>query len=595
LKATEEEILTKIFLIFFLLIHGAVCLAVPSVSPQGLEGKNFVGYQAWFNTPNDKMNRGWRHWGTNPLNANTMTIDMWPDTREYPAEALQNTGFLLGNGLPAQTFSSYHQSVIDLHFGWMQQFNIDGAFLQWFITEPAAYRLEITKRVQISAEKYGRQFTVMFDISGTSNSTSCNKGAELATCIKDRWKSIVDNGITSSPSYLKFKGKPLISIWGLGFIHNANLTATDAKILLDWFHFNAESKYQANVMGGVSTQWRTLDGDALSDGNWINVYASLDIISPWMVGRFTNESEASLFIQRQVPEDINLISSRGQSYLPVIFPGFSWYNLSRRNPNLPDAPLNQIPRNGGQFMWTQARELASLNLNVTYTAMFDEVDEGTAIFKTTPTLNLTPKELNLLTLNADSLTLSSDWYLKVSQNISSALKSVKLSGFESARLPLLERIEDQTVTEICSELPQTPVACSQYAGKYGIPVGATLGKASWTKNSCSGLISYTDGCSSPPCKDVAQTPVACSQYAGKYGIPIGATLGKASWTKNSCSGSINYTGGCSVPPCKDVAQTPVACSQYAGKYGIPVGATSGKASWTKNSCSGSINYTGGCF
>jgi hypothetical protein len=48
----------------------------------------------------------------------------------------------------------------------------------------------------------------------------------------------------------------------------------------------------------------------------------------------------------------------------------------------------------------------------------------------------------------------------------------------------------------------------------------------------------------PSCTNVAQTPVSCAIYAGRYGIPVNATKGNASWTKNSCSGAIKYTGGC---------------------------------------------------
>ncbi len=157
---------------------------------------------------------------------------------------------------------------------------------------------------------------------------------------------------------------------------------------------------------------------------------------------------------------------------------------------------------------------------------------------------------------------------------------------------------------VCREENQTPVACSQYAGQYGIPNNATQGHARWSKNSCSGEIKYLGGCSvpgrpvdpNPQCKDERQTPVACADYAGQYGIPANATEGRASWTKNSCTGDIKYTGGCSVPraTCKDEPQSPVSCADYAGQYGIPSNATEGRASWTKNSCTGDIRYTGGC-
>ncbi|MFI5347502.1 MAG: hypothetical protein ACHQ51_14100 [Elusimicrobiota bacterium] len=153
----------------------------------------------------------------------------------------------------------------------------------------------------------------------------------------------------------------------------------------------------------------------------------------------------------------------------------------------------------------------------------------------------------------------------------------------------------------CVPAAQTPVSCATYAGSYGIPASATSGSANWTKNSCTGVITYTGGCYAPDsanCVNVVQTPVSCAAYAGSYGVPAGATVGSANWTKNSCTAAIVYTGGCSAPGgasnCVDSPQAPVSCATYAGSYGIPAGATQGDASWTKNTCTGAIEYMGGC-
>lgn len=404
----------------------------PTVTPSEFIGKNYVGYQAWFNIPNDGQNRKWTHWGrSGVVSSTTMTVDMWPSVGEYPTTALQDTGMYLGNGAPAKAFTSYPQEVTNLHFKWMKSYGISGAFLQWFITEPSAYRLDITKKVRASAELYGRQFSVMFDISGSKYIASCDTGPELVACVQDRWKLLVDNGITNSPQYLRVNGLPLISIWGIGFNHNANVTYNDARNLIRWFKFDAPTAYRASVLGGVDFNWRDHTGSSIADPNWGPVYAMLDIISPWSVGRYTTDSEASNAILSRAKADVDLARSRGQKYLPVIFPGFSFHNVDTTK------PLNQIKRNGGQFLWAQARAFANLGLKSTYTAMFDEVDEGTAIFKVANNSSVAPREFPTVHLGIDGLSLPSDWYLHASRIITHSLTSPSLSRFESPTLPLL--------------------------------------------------------------------------------------------------------------------------------------------------------------
>jgi hypothetical protein len=62
-------------------------------------------------------------------------------------------------------------------------------------------------------------------------------------------------------------------------------------------------------------------------------------------------------------------------YLPVVFPGFSWHNMN------PGSPHDQIPRRKGEFLWSQFAAAKRSGSQSVYVAMFDEVDEGTAIFK----------------------------------------------------------------------------------------------------------------------------------------------------------------------------------------------------------------------
>jgi len=401
-----------------------------NVTPNEFVGKSYVGYQAWFNTPNDGTGRGWFHWGsTNPLQPSQMVFEMMPYTAEYPADSLQDSGFTLGNGSPAKFFSGYNQGVINTHFRWMSEYKIDGAFLNWFIVDGYDYRLAIAKRVKAAAEAYGREFSIMFDFSGTKAShlsPACNTGPQLVECIKTAWIGAVNAGIVSSSQYMRVNGLPLLSIWGFGYDHNDNMTAQDTINLLDWFHNSAPAQYRATIMGGVASYWRTKGGpDA---GQWQSAFAQFDILSPWAVAQTQDQNSITNYMRDTVTPDLQMVSQRNQKYLPVIFPGFSWYNLFK------DKPKNQIPRQGGQFIWSQARALNQLGIQSFYTAMFDEVDEGTAIMKTAGSASEAPQEFYTLTLDADGRSYPNDWYLQVSRAISDGLKTN--NGFQNTNLPI---------------------------------------------------------------------------------------------------------------------------------------------------------------
>ena len=51
--------------------------------------------------------------------------------------------------------------------------------------------------------------------------------------------------------------------------------------------------------------------------------------------------------------------------------------------NLHGGKLDDIPRLKGQFLWSQIVAAKRIGCEMIYVAMFDEVDEGTAIFKCT--------------------------------------------------------------------------------------------------------------------------------------------------------------------------------------------------------------------
>ena len=99
------------------------------------------------------------------------------------------------------------------------------------------------------------------------------------------------------------------------------------------------------------------------------------MISPWSVGRYRGVKDADRILRHQ-RADREWCEEHGIGYLPVLFPGFSWRNLKG------DEKAG-IPREGGRFFWSQFQATAMAGNDAAYVAMFDEIDEGTAIFKCT--------------------------------------------------------------------------------------------------------------------------------------------------------------------------------------------------------------------
>ena len=79
--------------------------------------------------------------------------------------------------------------------------------------------------------------------------------------------------------------------------------------------------------------------------------------------------------------DKKVLDAEGKTYLPVMFAGFSWFNLM--NSRNTESIFDHIPRNNGEFLWSQAVASKQAGVEMVYIAMFDEVDEATAIFKVT--------------------------------------------------------------------------------------------------------------------------------------------------------------------------------------------------------------------
>ncbi|MGA2916668.1 MAG: dockerin type I domain-containing protein [Sedimentisphaerales bacterium] len=388
-------------------------------SNYSLVGKIMCGYQGWFNCPGDGTSRGWVHWGPGSFSPSSCTVDMWPDMNEMSAgENFLASSFYDGNNY--YVFSSHNRNTVLRHFQWMQQYGIDGVYLQRFATEvtPGSasfnHRNDVLSYCKDGANMYGRKYAVMYDLSGLN-------AGETSKVITD-WQYLVDTKkVGKDPNdhgYMFHNGKPVVAIWGLGF--GRAYEGQESYNLINFF--KNDRAYGGNVvMLGVNDTWRT------NSDSWFQQTLLLgDIISPWLVGRYSNTSGVNNWATSKGVPDKNWCNNNGKDYLPVMFPGFSWHNLN-------GGPLNQIPRNGGQFLWDQLyADISIVGANMIYVAMFDEVDEGTAIFKVS---NNPPRPGGVdmfVTPDFDGYPLPSDEYLWLTDQAGRGLRG-EISPVPSTR------------------------------------------------------------------------------------------------------------------------------------------------------------------
>lgn len=335
-------------------------------------GLVMVGYQGWFNAEGDGAARGWNHYtqGQKFEPGNTK-IDYWPDVTDYKVK--YKTDFKLANGSPAYVFSSYDESTVDLHFKWMKDYSIDGAFMQRFVTtlknqKGANHYSKVLQSAVRSAKKYDRAISIMYDLSGMK--------AEDYSLVIDDWKKLVDeykfNQKDQYENYLFHRKKPLVTIWGAGFNDGRAYGLKEVEKIIDFLK-NDPVYGNCSVMLGVPTWWREMKFDTLDDPLLHTIIKKVDIVHPWFVGRY-NEATYPAFRQRIV-DDIAWCDQNKIDYVPVVYPGFSWQNMR------PNDAFDAIPRNKGNFFWKQLAGAIESGAKMIYVAMFDEVDEGTAIFK----------------------------------------------------------------------------------------------------------------------------------------------------------------------------------------------------------------------
>ncbi|MCW3108320.1 MAG: xylosidase [Segetibacter sp.] len=335
-------------------------------------GLVMAGYQGWFAAEGDSSGRGWYHYkGRGGFYPGSTNIDYWPNMSEYAKK--YKSPFKFADGSDAYLYSPYDEESVDLHFKWMKDYGIDGVHMQRFVgevkpTNPKGKRHfnKVFANALKAAKKYGRAISVMYDLSGCSS-------ADIPY-VEEDWKELQslfklsDN--KQNPTYLYHNSKPLVTIWGVGFNDNRKYTIEDVNMLVDKLK---GPENNVSIMLGVPYYWRSLGRDTEKSPSLHELIKKTDIVMPWAVGRFNSKS----YNEKNVSDDIEWCKANKVDYVPLVFPGFTWGNMHKDS-----SIYYAIPRLKGDFLWQQIVGAKNAGAKSLYVAMFDEMDEGTAIFKT---------------------------------------------------------------------------------------------------------------------------------------------------------------------------------------------------------------------
>jgi glycoprotein endo-alpha-1,2-mannosidase len=338
------------------------------------KGLIMAGYHGWFNAPDDGAGMGWNHYATHGrFEPGACKIDLWPEMGEY--ERTYASPFRLADGSPAYVFSSYDSQSVALHFSWMKDYGVDGVFMQRSVADLGdPVKRSDANRVLAHAlresERFHRAIAVMYDFAGMDE-----ESGDWERVIDD-WKRLVDSFHIGRrgerQTYLYHHGGPLVGIWGVGFPDRHNsLKATER--IIDFL--KKDPVYGGcSILLGVPAYWRDLGKDTEKDPYLHDLIRKADIVRPWLVGRF-DEDGYPAFSER-ISADLAWCRQYKIDYAPVVFPGFSWKNMH------PESHAMTIPRDRGRFYWRQLTGAIGAGADMIYVAMFDEMDEGTSIFKT---------------------------------------------------------------------------------------------------------------------------------------------------------------------------------------------------------------------
>lgn len=375
-------------------------------------GLVMAGYQGWHNAEGDGANRGWHHYekGNGVFKPGFTNDDLWPDVSEY--EKVYPTDFKFEDGTTAYLYSAYDSSTVATHFRWMKEYGLDGVFMQRFVTEirnasGLMHFNKVLSSAMDAANRYDRAISVMYDLSGM------NKGEEEIV-ISDIQKLAAEYHLfehAKNPSYLYHNGRPLVAVWGVGFNDHRRYGLKEANKIID-----ALKQMGFSVLIGVPTNWRKLENDTEKDAGLHDLIRKCDVVMPWFVGRYNEENYPQF--HSLIKKDMVWAKKNKVDYAPLCYAGFSWHNM-----HYPHKGTFFVNRNKGSFYKKQLDYVIENGATMIYIAMFDEIDEGTAIYKIARRVPVPAPGSEFVPLEEG---LSSDFYLKMTGEAAAKLKTTLL-------------------------------------------------------------------------------------------------------------------------------------------------------------------------
>lgn len=426
------------------------------------KGLIMCGYQGWFGTPGDGSpmtavsNQGWYHYRESEQfrpGVLRNSIDFWPDMREYEHqytpgldETERSSQFILPDGSAATVFSSYDEQTVLLHFKWMKDYGIDGVFMQRFLGEVVGNADHkdhfdvVLRHAMKGSNDYGRAIAVMYDMSGATASMLGGMVRD-AQQLMDTYQ-LLDR--SKQKYYLYENGKPLLALWGVGFSDRTYDTLLPEII--------AQLKEQGwSIMLGCPAYWREGGSDAKSGTDHaalLSLIKSADVFMPWYVGRYGYDNFNDTWRTR-IAKDIQWAKDNSLVYAVHVYPGGSDRNMHPGNGMSLQGDTWVVPadrtggRYGGRFYWTQLANAVKQGAEAIYVGMFDEIDEGTAIFK----------QLNVSQVPSNEYYDGPDYYVTYTTSGNYSIGATDRTGANGVRWSLLASQLNVTFQGIDDELP----------------------------------------------------------------------------------------------------------------------------------------------